>query len=297
MTDPTPLSRLLRDLGSENWKVASEAQQALVRLGEVALFPVVELLNGDDGVAWRAAWVLGRLKDRRAVPFLSERLLQLRGDAQQGWLHHGERTALLLAEIAEALGALGDPRGTAALCAALWSPHRGVRRHAHTALKRIGRGAVPQLCASLDQIPVDELAAVVALLGQQGDASVIRPLCGLVEHELFDVRLRAVEALGQLAPRYPVLELRRALPLLEQGQRFWSLTSERYRIACQRTLQQIESATGHLRDVPVPSTSSSTAAEVLPLPSAGASEPVPAAPRRRLHWLARLRGWLRGDRG
>lgn len=290
------MDRLLQELGSKDWKVATQAQQSLVRLGSVALLPVCEALARPDAAAWRAAWVLGRMRDRRAVPHLSERLLQLRGRDPKRWKHRGERQALLTAEIAEALGRLGDPRGVEALCAAFWSPNRNVRQHARTALWNLGRGAVPYLCAHLEEIPVDVLASVVNLLSHYGDATAVKPLCGLLEHGDDEVRLGAVWALGHLAPKYPVVELRQAVPILQRGQRPWSLASERYRVACRDTLQKIERATGHLQDVPVPS-AASPSVEGLPLPASGATELTPLPVEHRPGWLARLRRWLRKDGG
>lgn len=289
------LAQLLRDLGSPDWKIATRAQHSLVRVGVAALSPVCELLNADPTIAWRAAWVLGRLKDARAVPFLAQRLLQLQQEEPDEVSRRDDRRALLLAEIAEALGILGDAAGTAALCAALWSPSQGVREHAKGALVRLGRGAVPYLSESLDQLPADSLAAMATLLGKEGDARVIRPLCELLEHEDGLVRLRATEALGIIAPKFPVLELRFAIPHLERSQRFWSWATEPLRGASRRTLHRIESATGHLQSAPLPSSSNPTDPDTLPLPAAMIEEHPHGTHSQQVSWLVRLRTWLRGE--
>lgn len=289
------LAQLLRDLGSPDWKIATRAQQALVRVGGAALSPVCELLNADLTIAWRAAWVLGRLKDRRAVPFLAQRLLQLQQEEPDEASLRDNRRVLLLVEIAEALGVLGDAAGSAALCAALGSTNQSVQMHAKAALTRIGRGVVPHLYACLNQLPAKGLAIAVTILGKQGDVRAIQPLCALLDHEDGVVRLRATEALGALAPKYPVLELRFAIPHLERSQRSWSWSAASLRAASRRTLQRIESATGHLQSVPLPSSSAPADPDTLPLPAAMIEEHPLRPDGRQMSWLARLRSWLRGE--
>lgn len=291
------LAQLLRDLGSPDWKIATRAQQSLVRVGEAALSPLCELLNADPAIAWRAAWVLGRLKDARAVPFLAQRLLQLQQEESHKASHHEDRKVLLLVEIAEALGVLGDAAGTAALCAGLGSKNQSVHMHAKAALTRIGRGVVPHLYACLDQLPPKGLATAVIILGKQGDARAIQPLCAMLEHEDGLVRLRATEALGALALKYPVLELRFAIPHLERSQRSWSWSAAPHRAASRRTLQRIESATGHLQSVPLPSSSAPADPDTLPLPAALIEEHPHVRHDQQVSWLARLRIWLRGESG
>jgi HEAT repeat protein len=299
------LARLIQDLRSGDWKVATQAQQSLARLGEEALPPLGELLNDDLTVAWRAAWVLGRLKNRRAVPLLTCRLLQLYAEVGD-WprLLEGRKT-LLLSELVEALGMLGDPAGTAAVCAALSSPNQGVRDHAKRAIARFGRGAVPHLCACLGQLSARDLAVVVPFLGAAEDARVVKPLCELLEHEDELVRLRATEVLGLIAPKFPVLELRTAIPYLERQRRRWAWSTVQIQDASRRTLRCIEKVTGHLQDVPLPSVPPSSDRETLPLPAASAGADaaglLPAggssSPCRSSGWLGWLRNWLRrGER-
>lgn len=294
------LNRLIQDLSSEDWKVATQAQQSLVRLGEEALPPLGGLLDDDLTVAWRAAWVLGRLKNRRAVPLLTRRLQRLYAEVGD-WPRPLEgRKTLLLAELVEALGLLGDPAGTAAVCSALSSPNQGVREQAKHALTRMGRGVVPHLCACLGQLSAKELAVVVPFLGAAQDDQVVKPLCGLLAHDDELVRLRATEVLGLIAPKYPVLELRAAIPYLERQQRRWAWSTVEIQGASRRTLRSIQRVTRHLQDIPLPSEPPAPDLESLPLPATAADAPLPAS-RPNLPatggWLSRLRAWLqRGSR-
>lgn len=274
-TNGAALDKLLRDLRSEDWKISTQAQHSLARLGTVALLPLCELLEADTAVAWRAAWVLGRIRDPLAVPYLSDKLLRVQKDELNNSGPFSERRALLLAELAEALGTLGDAAGTAALCAALSSPSISVRKHAAAALERIGRGALPVLCASLEQLPAHGLVAVAKFLGKVGDARAVPPLCAVLDHPDWEVRWRATQALGALAPRYPVLALRAAIPHLERNQRGWNWMQEPLRLASKRTLKQVEAATAHLQFVPLPASSPGPDPEQLPLP-ADANELQPA---------------------
>jgi len=265
--DDRKLAQALRDLRSDDWKVATQAQHTLAQAGPVALDPLCKLLESDTTVAWRAAWVLGRLKEPRAVPFLASKLLRVRQEEQAEAVLWNERRALLLAELAEALGMLGDAAGTSALCAALSSPSISVHKHAAAALERIGRSALPVLYDSLERLSPRGMASVAIFLGKVGDARAVEPLCSVLDHPDWVVRWRATQALGVLAPRYPVLALRAAIPHLERNQRGWNWTQEPLRLASKRTLKQVEAATAHLQSVPLPASSPGSDREQLPLPA------------------------------
>ncbi len=76
----------------------------------------------------RAAWILGELKEKRAVEAL-ERVLS-----------EGGRDPFLLASAAEALGKIGDPSAAGPLSLALESSYLSVRLSAVEALGRLGGG-------------------------------------------------------------------------------------------------------------------------------------------------------------
>lgn len=73
----------------------------------------------------RAAWILGELKEKRAV------------DALERVLTEGGRDPYLLASAAEALGKIGDASATGALALALESSYLLVRLNAVEALGRL----------------------------------------------------------------------------------------------------------------------------------------------------------------
>jgi len=296
------LAELVLALHDSDWKVVTQAQRDLARVGAPALAPLCELLDADYRVAWRAAWVLGRLNDRHAVPYLSAKLLEL-GRQEAGMVDDPQnRRALLMSELAEGLGALNHPEGTKALCVALASPHAIVLKHASAALEGIGSAAVAELCASLGRLPAKGLAAAALLLGKKGDARTVGPLCSVLNHSDWTVRLRATEALGVIAPRYPVLELRAAIPHLERNQRGWNLMQQPLRAASKRTLLRIEAATDHLQHVPLPASSPPSERETLPVPAGSIdnsdlhiSHDRYGVPQHspRVTSMMRLRKWLR----
>ena len=103
----------------------------------------------------RAAWILGELKERRAVEAL-ERVLTEAG-----------RDPYLLASAVEALGKIGDPGAVGSLALALKSSYLSVRLSAVEALSRLG-GEVAERAlglAAADPNPSVREAAERALQG------------------------------------------------------------------------------------------------------------------------------------
>jgi TolB-like protein len=157
--DPRALSALLEAMRDESLKVKAEAVAALVRLGEEAAGPVIQLLNDsvdeedyltaryaakalgligdtsisevlaelleceDNFVSCEAALALGRLKETKAVSHLTRMLEDRNGN---------KRFAA-----AEALGQICDPDSREALQRRLSDDDDGVRAKARWALNRI----------------------------------------------------------------------------------------------------------------------------------------------------------------
>lgn len=62
---------LVEVLGDAEVRTQEAAARALVNLGSAAVNPLVGALkHGDSGVRWNATQVLGKIGDRRAVPYL-----------------------------------------------------------------------------------------------------------------------------------------------------------------------------------------------------------------------------------
>jgi HEAT repeat protein len=145
-----------------------QAASALVAIGTPAYEPLTRALAGPAWIARRnAAWALGALGDRKAVPLLSRSLRDgeaaVRGRSAWaiGALDGSEAVPALIdalkdtdagvrEQVAWALGAIGDRRAVDGLVSALTDTAPGVRRQAAWALGAIGdRRAVSGLMACL----------------------------------------------------------------------------------------------------------------------------------------------------
>jgi HEAT repeat protein len=145
-----------------------QAASALVAIGSAAYEPLTRALGGPAWIARKnAAWALGALGNRGAVPLLTRTLhdteapVRRRGAWALGALDSSEAvTALVEAlkdsdagvreQVAWALGAIGDRRAVDGLIGALGDAAAGVRKQAAWALGAIGDGrAVTALTKSL----------------------------------------------------------------------------------------------------------------------------------------------------
>ena len=161
--DPVPVENLLANLSSNDGKEREAARRALIRLGGVAVQPLVELLgsagqeNCSEHACWEAAKALAAIGDPAAVPALLVALEDANGGTR--WL------------AAEGLIALGRP-ALAPLLEALIrrSDSLWLREGAHhilrtLALRRIEGVTRPVLLALESAEPVLEapVAAQAAL--------------------------------------------------------------------------------------------------------------------------------------
>jgi HEAT repeat protein len=287
LSDGARIAGLIRQLGSRDWQAAAEAQKSLVRIGRSAVPQLCDALEGDDfGVAWRAAWVLGRVWDRRALPSLCRVLAATSELAQRDsreWLNQwgdperrgkeqvqSDQRALLRVEIVDALRLLGDPGALPQLCAALRDAYPNVRQGALNALAHIGAPAAPGVAACLVGLPDDAAVPAARFLAEKGDESAIRPLCELLQRGSWKVRLAAIDALAALSHRCRVPELRAALPELKRLARPWNLAPEIVQSRAAGAMQQIEKVTRDLQDLPLTAGSPASRTETLPRPSLAA---------------------------
>jgi serine/threonine-protein kinase len=161
--DPRALSALIEAMRDPSLKVKTEAVQALVRLGEPATGPVIELLHsamdeGDHLTARFAAKALGLIGDRS----ISSVLLELLGSDDTfvaceaalalGRLRESKAVPELIALLdhssgnirfaaAEALGQICDPTARDALQNRLKDDDEGVRAKARWALSRLKKAS------------------------------------------------------------------------------------------------------------------------------------------------------------
>ncbi len=235
------------------------------------------LVDRDVGVRRAAATGLGRVGDSRAV----EPLLAALEDSSEA----------VRVEAVEALGRIPSTRGAEALCRLITSTDsaarfHALRLHAEESLVRNRAAALPSLIQWLADARGHNGDVFVTLLSRIGPPAVA-PLCEALQDRRPLSRLRAARALGGIAERYPTPILRAALPRLRQLAQQWGAEDDRriYRAA----IEQIETATEAIHDLPRPGRAPEPVRDALPLAGAapsGAAEPdaEPAAPSSVRAW-------------
>ncbi len=322
--DLDPLAELIRDLGSADWTVSTAAQTRLVGMGSRPVDALCEALRHEDwAVRWRAAWVLGRIRDVSAVPALCAALKDKFGYMWQpahnalerdDRLENGapvpaptkEQRALLRMEAAEALGRIGDPSAIPVLTAALWDKFETVQERAWLALVQIGDPTIQPLAEVVREANADARMLAVRVLGKLKNPETIPLLIEALEDRRAEVRQEAAMALRDVAREHHVLALRGAVSSLQRLASGWNREGAVAREKYQAALDAVETATAELYDLPLPAESGAMEAHALPRP-AGAPNPVagelplPSSSGTDLglpavahgHWLQRWMGWLR----
>jgi HEAT repeat protein len=152
----------------ESTTPGEQAASAMVAIGTPAYDPLTKALGGSAWIARRnAAWALGAMGNRSAIPLLSRSLRDTEAGVRNrsawalGALDSSEAVPALVEalkdsdagvreQVAWALGAIGDRRGVDGLIGALSDSVAGVRKQAAWALGAIGDGrAVSALTKSL----------------------------------------------------------------------------------------------------------------------------------------------------
>lgn len=207
--DPDPqgtVTRLIRLAGDRDPEVRLTAVLALGRIGaEESASTLRERLQDDDSrVRQWSAWALGNLNQPDALPHEQAASLVARlGDPVQ---------PVRLAA-AQALNELDQDPGIARrLLEALESQEPGMRRAAARALiGQVGISAFPALLQAATDQDVEVRQAVVAALGELGDARAIPPLLDRLAHDPADsVRAEAAFRLGKIGTVDLVGHLRQA---------------------------------------------------------------------------------------
>jgi len=163
-----------------------QAASALVAIGTPAFEPLTRALAGNAWIArTNAAWALGALGNRRAVPLLSRTLADTEANVRK--------------RSAWALGALDASEAVPALVEALKDSDAGVREQAAWALGAIDdRRAVDGLIAALG----DSVAAVrkqaAWALGAIGDNRAVQALMKGLKDPDAGVRKQSAWALGAI---------------------------------------------------------------------------------------------------
>ena len=92
--DSKAIHPLIEALEDNNKLVRREVSTAISRMGAEAVDPLIKILNNSD---WRvkgaAAWSLGNMKDKKALPYLKELL-----DDENGFVRTGAQNAINILE-------------------------------------------------------------------------------------------------------------------------------------------------------------------------------------------------------
>lgn len=151
-------------------------------------------------VRLQAAYILGTLKDRRAVPGLAKALSDV---------HYAVRAAA-----AAALGMIGEPVAAEAVMAATTDEEAWVRAEAIRALGKLkAQGALSRVEAALDDSDWKVRLEAARALGRLGDKRAVLPLARLIEagdvesEELIDEARRALLRLKPVIDLFEVIGL------------------------------------------------------------------------------------------
>jgi len=118
------VEELIQELKDGNWEVHKSAAIALGEIGKEAVEPLIKALGDEDAwVRWRAASVLGEIKDKRAVEPLIKAL--------------GDKDANVRSYAASALGEIKDTKAVEPLIKALGDRNEEVRESAKQSINNI----------------------------------------------------------------------------------------------------------------------------------------------------------------
>lgn len=175
------IPQLIQCLGHPRWRRRESAAEALRRIGEPAVEPLIRSLERDDpDVSYWAIRTLGRLRAQTARARLREYL-------------QSERRDLVLVAI-EALAALGDRDSLSTIVSFLGHKDAEVRDQAVNALASYGDFAVKLLADLLDGSRRMVKFAASQALGASGDAALV-PLMEKLREDSDELRYWAVRAL------------------------------------------------------------------------------------------------------
>ena len=182
---PTRIFCVERGLRDRNENVRRAASEALGRIGEPAVEPLIQALRDKiSGVCLAvAAWVL----EQTDIPEAVEPLIPV-----LEFENSNRRQAA-----AKTLGRIGGPQIVEPLIQALGDKDKNVRRAAAEALGQIGDPAVEPLLQALRNENWQVRQAASQALGQVGNPKAVEPLIRALGDRDKDVRQAAAEALGQ----------------------------------------------------------------------------------------------------
>jgi len=191
VTKLTKLPSILNSIrNATNRDLVEKAQQDLLEKAKLneELSPLLmdALDDPNRDVRETAAYVLGEMRWREAVPKLIERL------SDDDRIYVASRTAT-------ALGKIGDPAAIHGLIITLYDSYSSTRREAAEALGILkSQEAVPELIAILDDPASEVRGAAAEALGKIGDSSAEEGLMQLLDD---NAQIHGVYLVSQLASK------------------------------------------------------------------------------------------------
>ncbi len=182
---PRVVPRLVTEMHRtrNNWLIGA----TLVRMGSAAVVPLIELLEqADEATAVDCIYLLGAIRDRRAVPMLIR------------YLEDPRRKVRMYA--VTSLLQIGGPRAVEAVLARLTREGAGLSGYIQDSLIRFARKDVEPVIQSLTSPDPRVRRETAYLLGELGDPRAVEPLARLLDDPDPVVRKNACYALGALAP-------------------------------------------------------------------------------------------------
>lgn len=200
---------LIDALGDAEPALRQDAADALVRIGDAAVEPLISILAySDPPLCMTAAEVLGRIGSPRARQALVEALIAPAPDVRIA--------------AAEALGEIGEP-AVGPLIEALRNPFSlPLQEAAADVLSRMGEPAIGPLIAELKDEYGEVREAAARTLGGIDDPRAVEPLIAVLEagDPDWQVRQAAAQALGQIGDPRAVEPL---LAMLKAGDSNWQV--------------------------------------------------------------------------
>ncbi|MEM2145755.1 MAG: HEAT repeat domain-containing protein, partial [Candidatus Jordarchaeaceae archaeon] len=156
------IRKLMESLKNKLWDIRQAAANALIKIGEPAVEPLIRALRDDDHTRITLIWVLGQIGDKRATEPLIETL------KDDDW-HIREAAAI-------ALGNIKDERAVQPLIQTLKDEDDNVWVEAVTALEEIGEPAVEPLIQALKDQNKNLRWGAARALGKIRDRRAVQPL-------------------------------------------------------------------------------------------------------------------------
>jgi HEAT repeat protein len=184
--DTEGLNVLLKTFGVESdLYVREDITWALVRMGDAAVLPLIELLKSENPAArHHAAHTLGKIADTRATDALIKALQ--------------DEDSAVVAKAVFALGQIGDTRAIPALIGLLGHENREVQTTVNRVLEEFDTAAIQALIQAMAQEKWQAREQAADILGLIDSRDAVPVLIEALKDEQWQVRFAVVTALGSI---------------------------------------------------------------------------------------------------